>query len=149
MKLSSLFIAVLLIGGIATGILTVYGDMVYQYKDFHTPTSIADSTNTSHLNWTDSTKNITDATQGISGKIQNITSGDVGITAFDDSILLLSDIGKYFLVVIGTGTNMLNDMFNEDRLGITLPPWLLPLLIGILLIIVIFAIISIFAKRDV
>jgi len=150
MKLSSLFIGILLLAGMAAGILTVYGDFVYQYQELHVPEDIlVNTTNITHLRWAEATENVTLITGNISEKIQKIGSTKNPVSAFGESILLIADIGKYFFGFIGVGTNMLNDMLGESRLGIILPIWLLPMLIGILLVIVIFAVVGIFAKRDV
>ena len=148
MKISSIVIAIILIGGVSMGMLTAYSDLTDRYDVLYTPqNTLLNSTNATDMAWLDETENMNLILSNMSEKVTGF--GEHGlISAFYDSILLLGDIADLLFAAPNVLTSMANSMF-EEELGIAMPSWVQPMFIGIIMAVIVFAVIAIFAKREV
>jgi len=144
MRISTIVISIIIFSGLTIGLSSIYTDMTEKYD-------VTNTTSSARIR----SMNATNQIQATLGSMQNKTTNIAGkvaafdITAFYDIGTLLFDIP----VLIFQIPNILDGMITalaEPALGkLVVPSWFIVMVIGIITAIFVFAVLSMFLKREI
>jgi len=147
MRLRDLVIGILIFSGITVGMMIFYEETAHIYEEDYPDIVGTYSTNRTFATL-GQTQEIVNLTQEMSEKLANITSKTNILTAVYDSFVLGFDFFGLLLKIPSMAIGVFKDT-TEIFTTIGIPPWFMGMIEGIILVVVVFTIISIFLKRGV
>jgi len=147
MKVSTVIIGMIIFSGLTIGLTSIYTGMVEKY-DIRNTTSSAGIVGTNATNQLQTTlSDIENKTVGIAEKMTNPLN--IPSAVLDASTLVILDIPRLILEVPNILNAMIMSLSGADIGKVGVPPWFITMIIAIVTVSFIFAILSLYLKRDI